>query len=334
MDVGFESAGFKIDLACELNKVAAQTFRTNFDTPLHNGDIRDLIPTMPTSGIDAIFGGPPCQGYSVAGKLNADDPRSQLVFSFLEAVARVRPKVFVMENVDALAKLSKWRGTLEDIVTRAKEIGYAVHVEIVNAADYNVPQTRKRVLIWGSRDLDQETLSMKVGELLASLKRPHIAVREVIERFGPAGSDANPLTARAIITYTKNPVLRGSAYSGMLFNGRGRQLDPSKPSLTIAAAAGGNHTHIIDEDQVFCDQPSFVEEYLDEIREKGHPRTGRAPDRLRRLTIKESMAIQTFPDNFQFSGKPTAIYRQIGNAVPCELAKVAAIIAVSICCTK
>lgn len=330
MDVGFERAGFKIDLACEINRIAAETFKRNFDTPIHNGDVRELIPTLPTSGIDVIFGGPPCQGYSVAGKLNAEDPRSQLVFSFLEAVDRVKPKAFVMENVDALAKLAKWRGTLEDIITRAREIGYATHVEIVNAADYNVPQTRNRVMIWGSRILEEEALSETVTGLLADLKRPHIPVREVIERFGPAGTDKNPLTARAIITYTKNPVVRNSPYAGMLFNGRGRQLNPNKPSLTIAAAAGGNHTHIIDEEQVFCDQPSFVEEYLAELKTYSSARTGIAPNRLRRLTIKESMAIQTFPDDFEFSGKPTAIYRQIGNAVPCELAKVAAIIAMRI----
>lgn len=324
MDRGFEAAGFRTALACERDGHAADTWAGNFRGRMHRGDVRDLIPTLQAGMADVLFGGPPCQGYSVAGKMDPEDPRSQLVFSFMEAVGRVRPSAFVMENVDALARLGKWRGSLDDIRSAAGSLGYATCVMVLDAADFSVPQSRRRMFIWGSRLLDEASLAEAVSRALAPLKGPRIASRAVFDRFGPAGTELNPSTSRAAINFARNPILRPSPYAGMLFNGAGRPIDPASPAPAMAASAGGNKTHIVDEAHVFGGMAAFAVEYRAHLAAGGRAREGAAPDRLRRLTVSESAAFQGFPEGFRFSGPVSSVYRQIGNAVPCGLARAAA----------
>ena len=109
MDVGFENAGVQVLVANELMKEASETYRENHpNTKLINADINKVIDTFSQyNGADLVFGGPPCQGFSVAGKMNPDDKRSKLIFSYLDVVEKVHPKIFVMEKVKALATLEK-----------------------------------------------------------------------------------------------------------------------------------------------------------------------------------------------------------------------------------
>lgn len=324
MDKGFEDSGFRTTLACEVDASAAATWRRNFRGRMHHGDVRLLLPTLERGMADIVFGGPPCQGYSVAGKMDPNDPRSALVFSFLEAVGRVRPSLFVMENVDALARLDKWKGTLADIRGMAAATGYSTCVEVLDAADFGVPQARKRMFVWGSRHLGEQTLSATVREALASLRTPRRPAREIFMECGPAGRATNPLGSTASIVFAKAPVLRASPYAGMLFNGAGRPVNPDAPAPTISASTGGNKTHIADERQLFGDGASFAAEYRRRLSEGLRPMSGHAPAFLRRLTLRESAAFQTFPSAFSFEGSQSSVYRQIGNAVPCLLAGAAA----------
>ena len=124
----------------------------------------------------------------------------------------------------------------------------------------------------------------------------------------------------AHVTFAKKPVLRRSAYAGMLFNGAGRPLKPEGQSSTLPASMGGNKTPIVDQHHV-AGGPSFVEEYHRHLMAGGKPYSGDAPRRLRRLTVDECLAIQTFPPEYKLAGKQSAMYRQIGNAVPCKLAE-------------
>ena len=101
MDVGFENAGIKVVFANELVADAAETYRANHpDCIMVNDDINNVIDSLGKyEGVDLVFGGPPCQGFSVAGKMDPDDDRSKLIFTFLDVVERVKPRAFVMENV-------------------------------------------------------------------------------------------------------------------------------------------------------------------------------------------------------------------------------------------
>ena len=124
MDVGFKNAGIKVQFANEIDKMAAKTFAANHtDTPLIVDDVNNIYPQLEEyKETDIVFGGPPCQGFSVIGKMNPEDVRSQLIWSFLRAVEIIQPKAFVMENVKALAAIAKWKDVREKFVSKANEL--------------------------------------------------------------------------------------------------------------------------------------------------------------------------------------------------------------------
>lgn len=320
MDIGFHAAGFRTVLACEMNSDAAATFRANNLGPIIEGDVRNLLPTLRPGMAKVVFGGPPCQGISVAGKMNPQDPRSQLIESFLEAVKIVQPQAFVMENVDALLTLAKWQQKLDHIRMLAREMGYGIHCFVANAADYGVPQSRRRFFAIGLKGIPDDQIANAMSIAMKDAERPPVASKTVFLALGPQGTERNPATSRAAITFSKNPVMRRSPYAGMLFNGAGRPIDPDRAAPTMTASAGGNKTHIVDEEQLFGRGTSFAQEYHHHLSDGGTPGSLPLPQSLRRLTIRESAAFQGFPEDFQFIGKNSSVYRQIGNAVPTGLA--------------
>ena len=107
MDLGFTRAGVDVVWANDFNAAACETYRLNFGEEIHHGSLIDFDYTA-LPDCDLVFGGPPCQGFSVAGKMNPDDPRSKLVFEFQKVVDAKRPQFFVMENVAALGRLAKF----------------------------------------------------------------------------------------------------------------------------------------------------------------------------------------------------------------------------------
>ena len=141
-----------------------------------------------------------------------------------------------------------------------------------------------------------------------------------------AGHTGGPHTCTARITLAGSPVMRKSPYAGMIFNGMGRPLNLDGVSATLPASMGGNKTPIIDEEMLR--NPSaedWVKEYHGKLwRKEIEAEFGPAPERLRRISIVESAAIQTFPQDYKFCGSKSAIYTQIGNAVPCSLAQTVA----------
>lgn len=323
MDVGFEAAGVNVVFANEIDKTAAKTYAANHpDTELVVDDINNIFPRLSTlSDVDLVFGGPPCQGFSVIGKMNPDDIRSQLIWSFLKAVEVIRPRAFVMENVKALASITKWKDVREEYVRRANQLGYGCIPFIINAAEYGTPQKRERVFFVGFRN--DYGFGEELNQLIECQKRLAPTVRELFRDLGPAGTDKNPNTCHAKITFAIKPVMRRIPYDCLMFNGIGRPIDPDGYSRTITASMGGNMTLIVDE--VFLHDATadnWIQDYYDKlVNHDITPEFKEAPARLRRLTIKETARLQTFPDSYIFVGPKTNVYKQIGNAVPCEMAK-------------
>ncbi|MDN3717433.1 DNA cytosine methyltransferase [Vibrio breoganii] len=329
MDVGFEKSGFDVLFANDIDPVACKTYDLNHKISSCCGDLRDYFDELfRHKGVDLLFGGPPCQGFSVAGKMDPEDERSQLLWTYLDAVKLTKPSAFVCENVKALAVNSRWTGVREEFLRRAESYGYVTAMLVLNASHYGVPQARERMFIVGVKKqltkLSSEQLEQVLKRELSSRECVPESVGDLIRRLGRAGSEGNSKVCSAIITYAKKPVLRKSAYAGMLFNGAGRPIDSNGLALTLPASMGGNKTPIVDEDEIFNGTASYVGAYHEHLVSGGAVKSGLAPSRLRRITVDEALAIQSFPSNYILTGSQSAMYRQIGNAVPCQLAAVLA----------
>ncbi|SEH06098.1 DNA cytosine methyltransferase [Candidatus Venteria ishoeyi] len=323
MDVGFRDAGFQIIAANEMDKYACDTFHANHpDTVLYDGDIDEVKTEFSKfKGVDVIFGGPPCQGFSVAGKMDPDDPRSKLIFSFCTVIERVQPKGFVMENVKSLGSLTKFEEVRAALISRFQKAGYTVTTLILNAKEFGVPQSRERVFFIGVKNGFEAIFS----SAFKRYKKLAPTLRDVLIPLGKPGSEYNDRICNAKVTLAAKPVLRKSPYAGMLFNGQGRPLNPDGWASTLPASMGGNRTPIIDDNHLYNDAASWVEDYHRHLMAGGKPQGMHdAPSYLRRLTINEAALLQTFPASYIFCGPSSKVFSQIGNAVPCKLAYVVA----------
>lgn len=328
MDVGFENAGVEIIFANEIVREAAETYNMNHQSDVMvNDDINNVIDSLDKfKGVDLVFGGPPCQGFSVAGKMDPDDERSKLIFTFLDAVEIMQPKAFVMENVKALAKLEKWAPIRQKYLERVSALGYNCVYFVLNATEYGVPQKRERVFFVGFKDNDDMLLEDHFRKLLDLQKKKAPIIRNLLKSLGPAGTEENPNTCTAKITFATKPVMRKSPYTGMYFNGQGRPINVDGYANTLPASMGGNKTPFVDEEYLYGDASTdWVANYYKGLVDGSiKPEFKEAPSRLRRLTIKEAARIQTFPDDYIFCGSKSHVYTQIGNAVPCKLAEAVA----------
>lgn len=320
LDVGFTQAGFDTVWANDLNADACATFELNHGPDIiRRGEIQrfvDELRKLPSP--DVLVGGPPCQGFSVAGYMDVNDPRSELVFTYMNVLRILKPKAFVLENVKALATLAKFRPIRERLLREARAAGYDVELIVVRASDFGVPQARERMLIVGFQD---HCAADFVRYLDTQRKKAH-SLRKAISHLGPAGSAANPHICKAKITMASSPIMRASPYAGMLFNGQGRPLNPDGYASTLPATMGGNRTPIIDEEHLYSGREPWVENYHALLIHGFRPSVGEtAPSRLRRLTLDEAALIQTFPSDYKFVGRNSSVFAQIGNAVPCELGR-------------
>lgn len=321
LDIGAIEAGANVIWANDMMKEACQTYRMNIGDHIVCGDINEKMKELDgLSDISLLIGGPPCQGFSVAGKMDANDKRSQLIWSYLSVLAMLKPHAFVMENVKALGTLQKWEGTRNLLIKAMRDLGYSVNYMVLNAKDFDVPQARERIFVIGFRGDSQ--LMPDLEKMIKPYRKPAKTVREVLLSLDKAGTGDNQDVCRAKITLAHNPVLRRTPYAGMIFNGLGRPLRLDSYSATLPASMGGNKTPIIDEQELYNGTKPWVETYFDDlIQNPSAPDTTSVPDYLRRITVAEAALIQTFPKDYQFHGSQSMKYTQIGNAVPCNMAK-------------
>lgn len=308
LSVGLKMAGWDVRVAVEYDAIAIATHQKNMPEVLHLcDDIRNIDFQSYEGTIDLVAGGPPCQPFSVSGKQLGKDDLRDMVPEFVRVVREIRPQAFLMENVPGLTT-ARFLPYLESRIEELRQLGYEVYWKVLNAADYGVPQNRRRLFVIGTpAGVKFEFPEPTHGP---GLKKKYRTVSESL--IDCPEDEAN----RAKVVFAKNPILRRSPYAGMLLNGKGRPLNMDGPGHTIPATAGGNRTHILDPDGVLL-------QYHEHLMSGGSPRVGEVKG-CSRLTVRQSARLQTFPDWFEFTGRRNHQYAQIGNAVPPEFAAIVA----------
>jgi DNA (cytosine-5)-methyltransferase 1 len=292
ISLGFENANYQIDCAVEIVEVASETHRMNFpNTAVFCGDIEDFNPSkfVPSNALNVVVGGPPCQGFSVAGKRNPNDPRNRLFEQFVRVVRETQPDYFVMENVPGILTMSQ--GRVRDAILEAfVEAGYEnVSIAVLEAAAYGIPQIRSRAIFIGNKH---------------GLPNPFPAPTHTVDQYVSIESaisdlpswDPIPEINHEWTKHSKEFTARiakvpagGSLYETFADAYKRQYL--GLPSMTVKENHGGTHIH---------------------------------PTLDRCISAREMARLQSFPDNFIFSGGMKKAMWQIGNAVPPKLAEVIA----------
>jgi DNA (cytosine-5)-methyltransferase 1 len=301
--LGLKRAGYHVIANVEINRDAMDTYTSHDLGATHfNVDARSLSFKNYRGSVDLVAGGPPCQPFSIGGNRQANLDDRDMIPEFIRCITETRPESFLMENVPGLL-LKQSRPYFDSILLSMITAGYHVNWAVLNAADYGVPQKRKRLFVIGARCKQLRFLPPSHGE---GTKLTHISGLEILGNQ-PFGEPPN-----CKVNFAKNPDLRPSPYAGHIYNGGGRPLDPDGPCHTILASSGGNKTHWIDTQNI-------ATEYHAHLVGGGTPREGAVPG-ARRLSVEECAMIQTFPLDFKFSGKRSSQYTQVGDAVPPDLA--------------
>jgi DNA (cytosine-5)-methyltransferase 1 len=312
LDLGFIRAGMTPLWAVDSDRFAVETYRANLGDHIVCGDLPETAPPDHLRP-DVVIGGPPCQGFSVIGRMDPADPRSRHVFHLVDVAANLCARGFVLENVKNLAASPRWREVRQALMAHAASLGFEVRMMVLNAAHYEVPQARERMFLIGLRD------GLISSPRPVSEERPP-TVREALAGLPRVGEPGNGSLCQARVVPARVPVMRPTAHKGsLLFNGSGRPLLLDEPAKTLPASMGGNATPIIDQAELERGAPPWVVDYHARLA-AGEAPVAEAPARMRRLTVEEAAALQTFPSGFEFVGPQVAQYRQIGNAVPPNLA--------------
>ena len=305
LTLGFKDAKVQTVCAVEIERHRVATFARH--TPradILNSDIQRVDFAPYRGKIELVYGGPPCQPFSSGGRQRAARDERDMIPAFIRAIGALRPAAFFMENVPGLVTGDR-RAYFAKILAEYRALGFTVAWQVVNAADYGVPQKRRRLFVVGMRGREFVFPAPSHGP---KRRHPHVAVRDVL----PLHQIGEPNPSR--VFYAKRPDTRPSPYDGHIFNGGGRAIDRNQPCHTILASAGGNKTH-------FFDDLGLVPEYHRHLLAGGEPLEGSLPG-ARRLTVAESAIIQTFPEDMVFDGPRSAQYHQVGDAVPPKLAAV------------
>lgn len=317
---GFLDAGYDVILGIDKWKDAVETF--NYNHKNSNGIIGDLLTLSPElvskneniNNVDVIIGGPPCQGFSIAGKRIVEDDRNQLYKTFLNYVEYYNPKAFLMENVPNIMSIGK--GAIkQQIINDFKEIGYEVSNTILLASNFGVPQNRKRAFFVGLKNESEfefpqpTTAESKITSKEAISDLPEFTIK-----------DGEPYSLKVKNAYQKQ--MRNGAKK--IFNHQITEHKEKTIEIIAMVPDGGNYKNLPKElhstrkvniawTRLNSNRPSFT---IDTGHNHHfHYKFNRVP------TARESARLQSFRDDFIFKKGKTSQLKQIGNAVPPLLAK-------------
>jgi DNA (cytosine-5)-methyltransferase 1 len=329
---GFVDAGFRPAWANDSDEWSVRTYNENFGKHAVCADIRDVTRHPERFGLprrgraDVVVGGLPCQGFSNLGKRITNDPRNQLWRQFLRVIELVGPKVFVIENVPPLLKSEEFA----EMCREALSLGYRSQSSgVLNAADYGVPQTRRRAIGIFSRvgpiALPGATHSDPRTGLPVMGLRPWVSVGTALKGIPLSPSHNGDVDGidmflrRERLHIGRNPTAISLArYRAVPCGGNRFDLQRRRPDLTPKCWAKKPQSTTDLFGRLWSDRPSVTirtEFYKPEKGRYLHPTEHRA------ITHWEAARLQTFPSDFRFWGPKIEIARQIGNAVPCRLAK-------------
>ncbi len=299
LSLGLMKAGFNPILMIDNDKNCVKTLQINHPNIdiIQNNFIKHDYSNY--KDIDLLVGGVPCQSFSQSGKRKGlDDPRGELIFKFIDIINEIKPKVFLIENVKELLTHNKGE-TFKSIVKYIKENEeYEIHYKCLNTMYYNVPQKRERLMIIGihknmnkkyefpKENKENKILKDVLNDVPESLGYKYSQTKLNLYKYIPQGGCWINLPKELQEQYLGKSYLSGGGKRGILY-----RLSLDKPSLTLLCSPSQKQT------------------------ERCHPTEDRP------LTIREYARIQTFPDDYKFYGSINTQYKQIGNAVPVNLAK-------------
>ncbi|MBP3742708.1 MAG: DNA cytosine methyltransferase [Treponema sp.] len=342
LDIGFKNAGYDILWAIDNNQDAVNTYKANIGEHIICEDI-NKVDENKIPHAEVIIGGPPCQSFSLAGNRHVEDARGQLVWRYIKIISTIHPKAFVFENVTGLlsAKNSKGEKIIYLLQSAFKNVGYTISTKVVNAADYGIPQKRKRVLIVGLKDNKEFVFPAPThNENGENGLKKYVSVQEALGDLPEAIQDEN-----GVSNYKSSPMsdyqkrIRGKCKSvSEQFMPRLSELDkyiithvkpggnymdipPDVNSVRIRRLQKeGGHTTCYG--RLSPDKPSYtINTYFN------RPNVGcnihYSEDRL--ITVREALRLQSFPDSYKIvSSSKQGRNLIVGNAVPPLLAEVIA----------
>jgi len=334
LSLGFEQAGFDVVAAVDIDPIHCAAHKFNFPhttticksvAELTGVELRERA-KLGKKDIDVVFGGAPCQGFSLIGKRAMDDPRNQLVYHFVRMVRELKPKYFVFENVKGLT-VGTHKRFLQEIIEAFHDCGYEVQLpyKVLNAADYGVPQDRRRLFLMGARKgqglpiypeaTGGVTVKQAIGDLPDAESFPELLSRDWVKvKYGRSSNyasilrgktedpadysyrrlfDASLLTSSALTEHTmaSRDRFRATAHGETEPISRFLKLDPNGVCNTLRAGTAS--------DRGAFTSPRPI-----------HPYSPRV------ITVREAARLHSYPDWFRFHVTKWHGFRQIGNSVP------------------